>query len=214
MSYESCFERLTLYFSSVKYRGELVGAKENFFGEAGVDGTENQEFEQKHNLFYDWYLLTRPLEGTLLTPSQMALDLDGFEISEEERPYFEALSKARYSIFEFLKTKDKDHYVKNLFTGQKTVVKNSTVTIVAEKGAIFNTHLIFDGKDNAFSQSMVFHPAEVRRFILDQVKKLKKSTHEEQAELAMRLTKMYFKHEKYPHVGFEKIYNLDNPMRF
>lgn len=212
VNYEACLEQLTVYFSSDKYRGELVDAKELFFSEAGLADAEEHEFEHKHNLFFDWYLLTRPLQGTVLTPAQMALDLDSFSISEEQRSCYEALAQAKYGVFEYIKSRGTTHYIKDLFTRKKITVKNSSVNLIAEKGAIFNTHVIIDGADNAFSMGMIFHPLEANKFILEQIRKNKKANEEELGNLAASFAKMYYMYEKYSHVGTTKIYSLNSPI--
>lgn len=214
MSYEQCLETLTEYFSSAKYQKEVVKAKEQFFGDIGVSETDTSDFERHLTLFFDWYLLTRPVTGTLLTPAKMALNLDGFEISNELRPYYEALANSRCSLFEFIKSKGQDHYAKNLFTGEKVVVKKSSVNFLTPKGSIFSTHYTNDKQNNFFTNGVVFHPLETRKFILEQCKKAQKQSYEEQVVLIYNLTRMYFKLDRYPHVTHQQIYSLNSAVRF
>lgn len=214
MNYESCIERLTQYFSSSKYQREVIRAREEFFGNIGVNDTENGDFERNLNLFFDWYLFTRPLDGTLLTPIKMALNLEGFKISSEERPSFEALANARYGLFEYIKSKGNDHYAKDLLSGEKIVVKDSKVNMLTPKGSIFSTHYVKDGQNNFFSSGMVFHSLDAKKFITQQIKKIKSAPVEEHWELINQLTKMYFKLERYPHLTHEQVYTANSAVRF
>lgn len=214
MSYEQCLEKLTEYFSSSKYQKEVVKAKEQFFGDIGVSETDTTDFERHLILFFDWYLLTRNLQGTLLTPAKMALDLEGFVITPEERPFYEALSQARFSLFEYSKSKGQDHYARNLFTGEKIVVKKSTVNFLIPKGTIFSTHYVSDKQNNFFTNGLICHPLETRKFILEQIKKAQKQSYEEQVTLIYSLTRMYFKLDRYPHVTHQQIYSLNSAVRF
>lgn len=214
MSYEQCLEKLTDYFSSAKYQKEVVKAKEQFFGDIGISETDTSDFERHLTLFFDWYLLTRPVTGTLLTPAKMALNLDGFDMSTELRPFYEALAGARCALFEFVKSKGQDHYAKNLFTGEKVVVKMSTVNFLTPKGSIFSTHFANDKLNNFFANGVIFHPLETRKFILEQCKKAQKQSYEEQITLIYSLTRMYFKLDRYPHVTHQQIYSLTSAVRF
>lgn len=214
MTYEACIEKLTQYFSATKYQREVIRAREEFFGNIGVNDSESGDYERNLNLFFDWYLFTRNLDGTMLTPTKMALNLEGFNISPEERPFFEALAQARYGLFEFIKTKDNDHYAKDLITGEKVIVKNSKVNMHTPKGSIFSTHFIKDGQNNFFSTGMIFHPVESKKFIMSQIKKIKSAPPEDHWELINQLTKMYFKLERYPHLSHEQIYTANSNVRF
>jgi hypothetical protein len=214
MNYESCLEKLTEYFSSSKYQKEVVKAKEQFFGDIGVSETDTSDFERHLTLFFDWYLLTRALQGTLLTPAKMSLNLEGFEITTESRPFYEALAGARFSLFEYSKSKGQDHYARNLFTGEKIVVKKSLVNFLLPKGSIFSTHYVADKQNNFFTNGLICHPLETRKFIMEQAKKAQKQSYEEQVALIYSLTRMYFKLDRYPHVTHQQIYSLNSAVRF
>ena len=214
MSYELILERLTEYFSSSKYQREVVKAKEQFFGDIGVSETDTTDFERHLTLFFDWYLLTRPLVGTLLTPAKMALNLEGFDMTEQGRPYYEALAQSRFALFEYQKSKGQDHYARNLFTGEKVVVKKSMVNFLLPKGTIFSTHYVSDKQNNFFTNGLVCHPLETRKFIMEQAKKAQKQSYDEQVALIYSLTRMYFKLDRYPHVTHQQIYSLTSAVRF
>lgn len=214
MNYENCIDKLTVYFSSSKYQREVVKAKEQFFGDIGINERDTGDFERNLNLFFDWYLFTRSLQGTLLTPAKMALDLEGFQMTDEERPYFEGLAEARYGLFEYIKTKGNDHYAKNLLTGEKIVVKNSKLTMFTPKGSIFSTHFVKDQNTNYFTTGMICHPLETKKFILQEIKKIQKGNYEDQWKMIIHLIKMYFKLERYPHVDHQQIYSLNSAVRF
>ncbi len=214
MHYDQFLEKLTEYFSSSKYQKEVVKAKEQFFGDIGVSETDTSDFERHLTLFFDWYLLTRPLQGTLLTPAKMALNLEGFEMSQDSRPFYEGLAGARFALFEYIKSKGQDHYAKNLFTGEKVVVKKSSVHFLIPKGTIFSTHYVSDKQNNFFTSGLVCHPLETRKFILEQAKKAQKVSYEEQVALIYSLTRMYFKLDRYPHVTHQQIYSLNSAVRF
>lgn len=213
MTYDRCIEKLTEYFSSTKYKPEVVKAKEGFFSDIGLNESDTGDFERNLNLFFDWYLFTRPLKGTLLTPAKLALNLDGFSIASDEKPFFEGMADARFSLFEYIKTKGKDHYVKDLLENKKITIKDSSVVLAMNKGSIFSAHVIVDGKNNYLSTGIVCHPLEVRKFIIDRIKQTS-SSYEERWQLIVQLIKMYFKLDRYPHVKHTQIYSDSTTMRF
>lgn len=214
MNYETCIDRLTVYFSSAKYQREVVKAKEQFFADIGINDKDTGDFERNLNLFFDWYLFSRPLQGTLLTPAKMALNLDGFDITAEERPYFEALSEARYGLFEYIKSKGNDHYAKNIVTNDKVIVKGSKITMITPKGSIFSTHFAKDSSTNFFTNGIICHPVESKKYIVSEAKKMKDMTSEQQSQIIIHLIKLYFKLERYPHVNQEQIYSNNSSVRF
>lgn len=213
MTYDLCIEKLTEYFSGAKYKSEVIKAKEGFFNDIGLNEADTGDFERNLNLFFDWYLFTRPLKGTLLTPAKLALNLDGFSISEEEQPFFESMAEARFSLFEYIKTKGTDHYIKDLLENKKITIKSSSVVLAMNKGSIFSAHVVVDNKNNYLSTGIVCHPLEVRKFIIDRIKKTS-TNYEERWQLIVQLIKMYFKLDRYPHVKHTQIYSDSTNMRF
>ncbi len=213
MTYDHCIEKLTEYFSGSKYKAEVIKAKEGFFNDIGLNESDTGDFERNLNLFFDWYLFTRPLKGTLLTPAKLALNLDGFPLSADEKPFFEAMAEARFSLFEYIKTKGSDHYVKDLLENKKITIKNSSVVLAMNKRSIFSAHVVVDNKNNYLSSAIVCHPLEVRKFIIDRIKKTS-TNYEERWQLIVQLIKMYFKLDRYPHVKHTQIYSDSTNMRF
>ena len=78
MKYWDAIEKLTVYFSGEKYQDEVITAKREFFGDVGIDDKESDRYEQWMNLFFDWYLFSRPLSGSDLPPAQFAMEIDTF----------------------------------------------------------------------------------------------------------------------------------------
>jgi hypothetical protein len=78
MNYGDAIEKLSVYFSSPTYEPEILQAKSGFFGDVGVDDKESERYEQWMNIFFDWYLFTRPISGTSLPPANMLWKLMSF----------------------------------------------------------------------------------------------------------------------------------------
>src|SRR4051812_8493915 len=106
--YDALIERMMQYFTQGAYREDVAEAKKKFFSRAGVFDEESPDFETKTAQFTDWYLFTRPLLKSGLTPIQSALKNAEYEISEQQRPMYENMAANRHSLFEFTKLKGSD----------------------------------------------------------------------------------------------------------
>ena len=215
MNYGDGIEKLSVYFSSPHYQDEVLEAKREFFRDVGVDDKESDRYEQWMNIFFDWYLFTRPISGTNLPPAQFALEIDEFQqLHGDEKRIFMNLSKCEHSLLQFIKVKGDFVYFKDLFRKKKVKVVNNEFVLTLEKGDICDARLIPDEDHFFFSKGFCSHPIEVNKFILKEVKKLKKATAEEQHSFQLELIRMFFKMEQYSHLKFEQVYTRDSKVRF
>lgn len=215
MNYDELIDRLTLFFTSDRFREDVASGKKEFFDEAGVMDEENQSFEMRMTQFLEWYLFTRPLAGVGLTPTQYALQVPEFQMNSEERPAFENLANVRHGLFEFLKIRGDDIHIKDLFLNKKVVIHDSPIRIGFSRDEIFDARLVPDGERFRFSRAFCFHPAEAGKFILTEVKKLRKAEDRAREEAFMlRLLKMRYKYEQYRHLKLEYVYTNDKKVRF
>lgn len=215
MNYNDAIEKLSVYFSSPNYEKEILSAKSEFFGDVGVDDKESDRYEQWMNLFFDWYLFTRPLSGTDLPPSKYALEIDEFQqLHGDEKRIFQNLGKTEHSLLQFIKVKGDFVWFKDLFRRRKVKVVHNEFVLTLEKGNICDARLIPEESHYFFTKGFCIHPAEVNKFILKEVKALKKAEELEQQFFQVELLRMFFKMEQYSHLKFEQIYTRDSKVRF
>lgn len=213
--YEELMDRLTLFFTGERFKDDVTIGKKEFFDEAGVMDEENHAFEMRMTQFLEWYLFTRPLIDVGITPAQYALQLPDFEMSAEERPAFENLAATRHSLFEFIKIRGNDIYIKDLFLNKKLVIYDSPIRIGFSRDEIFDARLVPDGENYHFSRAFGFHPAEASKFIMTEIKKLRKTENAAEDEAFMlRLLKMRYKYEQYRHLKLEYVYTNEKKVRF
>src|SRR5690606_16117712 len=116
--------------------------------------------------FLDWYIFDRPMDRAQLAPVKLFL-LENIEtVVPDEKTVFEDLAKSNHSLFELLKSKGDDIYVKDLFTAEKFVVEDDAINRGFTKGDVFEARLIKYKDRLVFGTSFVFHPPEVRPFIM------------------------------------------------
>jgi hypothetical protein len=213
--FDELIDRLTVFFTGDRFREDVAKAKKEFFDEAGVMDEENEAFEMRMTQFLEWYLFTRKLGEVGLTPAQYALQLEDFEMTSEERPAFENLAVTRHSLFEFLKVRGDDIHIRDLFLDKKIVIHSSIIRIGFNRDEIFDARLIPEGENFHFSRAFAFHPTEAAKYIMGEVKKLRKTNDLDEREAFMlRLLKMRYKYEQYRHLKLDYVYTNEKKVRF
>ena len=218
-NFDDLIDRLIVYFTGDAWRSEVATAKKDFFLDAGIMDEQTDHFEMRMTQFLDWYLFTRKLTGRKVTPAQFALEIDEFKMTAEERVLFESLSETKHSLFEFLRLRGRDIFVKDLLLNKDTVLRESQVNIGFSRDEIFEARLIPYGEDFVFARSFCFHPNEARGFVDEEIAKLQDIEDETESEAAieaflLRLMKMRYKYEQFRHLKLEYIYTNEKKVRF
>jgi len=210
MNYDVVVENLMRQYAEGTFATEVTEAKKEFFDRAGILDEFASDFELKMAQFVDWYLFTRRLKSTGQTPVAMAVDSQFIESVE-------GLTQSIHSLFEFIKLKGSDVHIRDVITGEKYVIKDSPVTIGFDKNELFEARLIPLEGTYCFSKAFCFHPPQVTKIILKEVKKLKKAAKEEfeelKEQLLVRLFKLRYKHEQYKHLDAREIYSPDSKLK-
>ena len=143
MQIDEAIDKLSVYFTSPKYEGEVLAAKAEFFGDVGIDDKESDRYEQWMNLFFDWYLFSRPLQGMSLPPARYALEIDEFQqLMNGSADTFESLSQSAHGLHQFIKIKGDKVYFKDLFSGKKKIVNDAKYAITIPKGTICDFRVV------------------------------------------------------------------------
>lgn len=214
MKYEILTEKLMEHFTSPQYTEEVSEARRDFFDRAGFFDELSADFEMKTAQFMDWYLFVRRLARNDMRPIDVAMEKSEYPISDELLPYYKNLQNSRHSLFEFLKLKSEDVYIRDIFSNYRYVIRKSPFTLGFSKDELFEARLIPHEESFVFSRSFCLHPPQVTRFIFKEVKKINKLKEEETARareaLIVRLFKMRYKHEQYKHVDLKDIYSNES----
>ena len=184
VDFEPLIDRLIVHFAGDAWRAEVANAKKEFFQDAGIMDEQTDQFEMRMTQFLDWYLFTRKLAGRTVTPAQFALEIDDFKMTAVERVLFESLSEAKHSLFEFLRLRGRDIFVKDLILDKEIVLRESQVNIGFSRDEIFESRLIPYGEDFVFARSFCFHPSEARSFVDEEIGKLQDIEDEAQSHAA------------------------------
>lgn len=213
-NYEKLIDKILSVFVSDDYREELIHAKNQFFGTIGAIDETTEHYETRMAQFYDWYFFTRELTGFGKTPLQSCHMIRELRFSIEEQQQIEVLKQVRHSIFEFIKIKDHDVYLKDLMANQKVIVKKSPWIFGFDPDELFEVRLIPDKNTFIFTKGFCFHPEFAKKYILSEIKKYRKDPDLDKEEFYLRLNRMRYKYEQYKHVKPELIYSNENKFNF
>ncbi len=206
MSIRMYLDRILEVYSQGVYYEEVKTAKEEYFDRAGRVAEGSEKFEIQMKAFLDWYLFDRPLIKAEIAPVKMFVLEQVDKLPSDEKEIYAELSKSVHSLFELLKVKQSDIFVKDLFDGEKYVVEESDINKGFNKGDIFESRLIKYRDKLVFGNSFIFHPSDTRDFILKQIKAVKFQDPKQRLKLMHRLAGMKLKVEQYTHIHVKHIY--------
>lgn len=193
-------------YSSGPYYEQVKKAKIEFFDRAGRVAEGSEKFESQMDAFLDWYLFDRPLDKEEIAPVKLYVLEKISSLDEVEKQFYQDLTETIHSIFEVLKVKNSEIFVRDLFDKEKYVVDENEINMGFTKGDIFQTRLIRFKDSLVFGSAFVFHPKDSRSFVLKEIKKIKYMDNKQRLKLMHRLGVMKLKLEQYPHIQVENIY--------
>lgn len=208
--YEKLMEKILNHFAGEVFKDEVKKAKADFFDNAGILDENSPQFELRMSQFFDWYFFTRELSGYALTPLESAHTARELRFSPEELQTIELLKNHRHSIFEFLKIKGEDIFLKDLLKNEKLVVKSSPWIYGFDSDELFEARLIPHGDTYIFTRGFCFHPVDAKKYILSEIKRHRKDPDLNPDDMMLKLIKMRYKFEQYRHVKLDMIYTNEN----
>ncbi|MFZ4403551.1 MAG: hypothetical protein ACOYOK_05555 [Pseudobdellovibrionaceae bacterium] len=208
--YEKLIEKILAHFVKDDFKDELQKAKNDFFAFSGGLDETAENFESRMSQFYAWYFFSRELSNYGKTPLEAYPSIRELRFSSEETAKLETLKNNVHSIFEFIKVKNEDVYIKDLLANKKIIVKKSPWIFGFNQEELFQVRLIPDGDSYIFARGFCFHPENAKKYILGEVKKYRKDQDLDPEVLLLKLIRMRYKFEQYRHVSAEQIYSNDS----
>ncbi len=208
--YQLLVEKILAHFGGDLFKDEVRMAKSEFFDNAGILDEHSDHFELRMSQFFDWYFFTRELKGYAQTPLEAVYMARELRFAPEEIVLIDKLKQHRHSIFQFIKIKDKDIYIKDLIKNEKMVVKQSPWTFGFDSEELFEARLIPAGDSWVFTKGFCFHPMDAKKYILAEIKRHKKDPDLNPEDMMLKLVKMRYKFERYRHVKIDMIYSNES----
>lgn len=206
VKHEKIMDKVLHHFAGENFKDEVAKAKKDFFDNAGILDEHNEHFELRMTQFFDWYYFSRQLTGYAQTPLDSAHLTRELRFAPEEFELIAQQKKHNHSIFEFIKLKGDDVYIKDLLKNEKLVVKSSPWIYGFDSDGLFEARLIPHENSYIFTRGFCFHPLDAKKYILSEVKRHRKDPDLNQEQMMLKLLKMRYRYEQYRHVKAELIY--------
>ena len=209
-----------LAWSSAHLGDDIVVARKEYFGRTGGEVHEDdRSFDARMQGFFNWYLFDRRTQGDLglQSPAQRFLQEKGGTIFDKE--LLVGATRSRLSLYSYLghrtllrRVPDGMVRVRDGFTGDDYDVLEKKQMTGLEEGALFEARLIPVGGKYQFSSSFLFHPREVRRAVLREIKRRRKALElSDPSGFCWEVSKMALQAERFRNVSIEAIYNFETP---
>lgn len=211
MTLQEMHERLVAWASGEARKDWLLAARQAYFERFGEPHDEDKSFESRMNGLLDWVLYDfRPngadttLELFLKDPSQ--------GLTTDELSAIRELSRNLHGLFEVRRIRPGEIRLRDVFTGKDHDVTERRTMAGLAKGDLLEARLLPHEKGLYFSGAFLYHPQEVRKTILAEVKRLRKQAKKGGAldvkGFLAALSRMAFKLERYRNVKIESIYDF------
>jgi hypothetical protein len=209
--YQPYFERLIAWSSTPERKDELLRAKAEYFALAGEVFEDDRSFDTRMGAFLEYFVFDRKLEGTDTTPAEAFLARQGESLSPAEREVFGDLTRTIHGLFEVRKLVTKTGVrLRDLVTGEEHEIFERRGLVGLNKGDLLEARLVPHGGKLLFGESSLYHPREVRKAIIKELKRRRKAGElPTSSAFAHELAKMALKLERYRNVAVENIYRFD-----
>ena len=205
---EEYLDHIIEKYTQGKFEKEVRKAKSEFFEKTGTAFDNDSFYEERLNLFLEWYLFSRPLSGYDDPPVKLFYQEKQKELSPSEKEVYHGFTQVLHSIFQVKKVKKGELTLKDFFNNKDIKASESKTAILTE-GDIFEARLIPFQGNYYFGSGFCFHPAQSKSFIVKCIRKVKNLENQFKDQLLLDLEKMRLKHDRYPHIDIKYIYSFE-----
>lgn len=206
---EALFEKMSRYFDEHDVLSkDLISAKELYFTQTGKIGENDNEFGNRMNAFLMWFLFDYQLPSTMTTPVDYYIAYSKKNSETEDLEILPTLKEHTHSLFCFVKEKQDQIIIKDLFSNQKHFISGSRVLIGQEKDAFFETRIFEVDGEYYFANYFIYHPVMVRRDIKRQLKLIHKKR-ESVKPFLLKLHSYHTKWQRYRNININSIYHFN-----
>ena len=206
--YEKYLEPIIEEFTTGDYYREVYNAKQEYFDKAGIVYEDDKEFEQRMCIFMDWYIFDRDLPGVDLPPIKYYFRKNKDRFSNEELNIYRDFCSTIHTVFKLKRFSwsKRNLLVNDLFSNKRHAVTSSEITRGFTRGDIFEARIIPFKGALEFSRGFCFHPGEMDRFIMGEIKRVRFQDKGRQTKLILQLSSMKLKHMRFQHIDIRHIY--------
>jgi len=206
ITFEEYLSKIIDHYTSKEYEPELLKAKKEFFGFIGSVHEEDPFFESYMTAFIEWYIFTRDMTNKDLPPIRLFYRDHTQALSPEEKSIYEDFTKFRHSIFITKKVKPSLLVIHDLYANEKITIEHHFPAAGFNTGDIFEAILVPFRGQLTFTKTFFFHPQEVKRFVVRELKKVRQLEQKILLKVILRFRRLRLKYDRYPHVPPAQIY--------
>jgi hypothetical protein len=205
-------EKLLAWATAEPRKEGLLAARRDYFDRHGEPHEEDKSFDARMNGMLDYYLYDFRPPGSTETTIEIFMQQMGPQLTTDELALYRVLAKSVHGLFEVKRLRPGDVRLRDCFTDVLHDVTERRQMVGLEKGDLLEARLLpFDAK-LFFSGAFLYHPREVRKLILSEVKRLKKEAGKgnlpDVETFIATLSRMAFKLERYRNVKVESLYDF------
>ncbi len=205
-------EKLLAWATSEERKEELLSARRYYFDRHGEPHEEDKSFETRMNGMLDYYLYDFRPPGSAETTVEIFMREMGPHLTTDELALYRVLAKSIHGLFEVRKIRPGEVRLRDCFSDVVHDVTERRQMLGLGKGDLLEARLLpFEGK-LFFSGAFLYHPLEVRKLVLNEVKRLRKHAGKgnlpDVEEFIATLSRMAFKLERYRNVKVESLYDF------
>jgi hypothetical protein len=210
-------EKLLAWATSDARKEELLAARRDYFDRHGEPHEEDKSFEARMNGMLDSYLYDFRPPGSTETTIEIFMREMGPYLTTDDLAMYRMLAKNVHGLFEVKKIKPPDVRLRDTFTDVVHDVTERRQMVGLVKGDLLEARLVPYAGKLFFSGAFLYHPQEVRKAILAEVKRLKKEAGKggipDVATFLATLSRMAFKLERYRNIKVESLYDFSKEAR-
>ncbi len=217
MTLQQLHERLLSWATAEPRKETLLAAKREHFARHGEPHEEDRSYEVRLNGMLDHYLYEFRAAGGTGTTLERFVEAEASTLSADELAAYRDLAASVHGLFEVRRIRDGQVRLRDAFTGKDHDVTERRNVAGLDKGDLLEARLLPFRGELLFSGAFLYHPREVRKAVLAEVKRLKKAAGKggspDVEEFLGALARMAMKLERYRNVRLESIYDFSPDMR-
>jgi hypothetical protein len=217
MTLSELHEKLLSWATAEPRKEELLSARRDWFDRHGEPHEEDKSFETRMNGMLDYYLYDFRPPGSTETTIEIFMREMAPHLTTDELAAYRVLAKCLHGLFEVKKIKPGEVRLRDVFTDVVHDVTERRQMAGLDKGDLLEARLLpYDGR-LFFSGAFLYHPQEVRKAVLAEVKRLRKEAGKgnlpDVETFIATLSRMAFKLERYRNVKVESLYDFRADVR-
>jgi len=185
----------------------MEAAKKEFFHPEEHVFEDDRAFERRMALFFDWYVFERKLSKKGKTPLEVFLEDHARHLSPQDKSRYEGFLRNTHSLFEVMKNSKPTILVRDLFTKKKHSVHEEENPLIFQERFLLEGRLLLWKEREYFSGAFCFHPPDVKKLLVRELKRAKKDQLHDIDPLLRKFFLIAVRYERYSHVNPVKIYN-------